>query len=219
MAGEQGITVESFRAEGADADGAESVTALTDRGQVALRHYAAHGLAAVIYLGGVGGDWDSPGRGRLYPRLCRALTADGVHGLRVRYRNPVELEEAILDALVGAEYLRRQGVARYAIVGHSFGGAVAAQVGATLPQIRALVGLASQGYGIDAVEDLPRGCASLFVHGLDDRVLSPACSEQGYHLAHEPKELRLLKGVGHNLDEVVEVVADELEGWLRQRLQ
>ena len=67
------------------------------RGPVACRWYAAHGKGtAVIWVGGVGGGWDSPAKD-VCPRLAVRLQEDGIGSLRVRFRNPTDLEEAVHD--------------------------------------------------------------------------------------------------------------------------
>lgn len=197
----------------------ESVEVETDRGPVRMRYYPAPGAArAVVFIGGVGGDWDSPGRDELYPRLCRELQEEGLAALRVHYRQPTDLEESVLDVLTSLHFLGQEGVRRFGIVGHSFGGAVAAQAAANHPGARALVTLATQAQGLEAVTSLPPGCASLFVHGTGDSVLPPTCSQYGYRNAREPRFLRIFEGANHCLDEVADELRPELFTWLRNEL-
>lgn len=197
----------------------ELVRACTNRGEVQMRYYPVEGATrGCVFVGGIGGGWDSPGRGELYPRLCEELSRRGIAALRVRFRFPTRLEESVLDVLVGLHFLGQQGVERFGLVGHSFGGAVVAQAAANTDGARAVVTLATQSYGADAVASLPRDCAVLCIHGTDDEVLPPECSQQVYQLAREPKYLRVLSGARHNLDEVADDLRRELGDWLELEL-
>src|SRR4051812_2375306 len=74
----------------------------TDRGEIECRWYPAEGSRlAAVFVGGIGGGFDTPGRGRLYPQLCEGLPAEGIAALRVRYRHATDLAEATLDVLAG----------------------------------------------------------------------------------------------------------------------
>ena len=77
---------------------------------VECRYYKAEvtdSKAAVIYVGGVGGGWDSPAK-ELYPRLSQKLAKDdGINSLRIRFRYSTDLEESILDVLAGIEFLKK----------------------------------------------------------------------------------------------------------------
>lgn len=180
-------------------DGDSGYRALTldaGRGPVAARLYGPDGCsAAAIMVGGIGGGFGSPARG-LYPALAGDLAERGALALRVRYRNPVDLGESVADVAAGIDELARRGVARVALVGHSFGGAVVIAAGAASPPVVAVAALATQSYGTEAAGRLsPRSL--LLVHGTADRVLPSACSVHVYDRAGQPKELRLVRGAGH----------------------
>jgi pimeloyl-ACP methyl ester carboxylesterase len=185
---------------------------------VALRLYDAPGATAgVVLVGGVGGGFDTPARG-LYERLGETLPHDDVMVLRVRYRHPTDLAEAVADVVLGLDVLAERGVERVGLVGHSFGGAVVLQAAAADPRVAAVVTLATQSYGADAVTELA-GRPLLLVHGTADAILPPACSVSVHERAGEPKELVLLRGAGHGLDEDADDVFDLVQDWLRTRLQ
>jgi uncharacterized protein len=95
-------------------------------------------------------------------------------------------------------------IRRIDLVGHSFGGVVvlqAALAGANL--VPTVVTLATQSYGaINAISKLRYGRISLLlIHGTEDDVLPLYCSEQIHQLANEPKQLVILRGAGHSLNE------------------
>lgn len=189
----------------------------TERGEIGLRWYEATGSpSAVAYVGGAGGGWDTPAHG-LYPRLCEELTAEGLHGLRVRFRDARDLGGCVFDLVAATAYLRHMGVHRLALVGHSLGGAAVIQTASVSPEARTVVTLATQSHGADA-RDLPRDCSLLLVHGEADTVLPPSASECVYAQALGPRRLVLLPGAGHVLDEAADEVHDEVRTWLLREM-
>lgn len=195
--------------------GYEERSILTRRGPIAARLYrpVRPVNAAAIFVGGVGGGFDTPAR-ELYPRVCEELAAEGVTCLRVRFRHSTLLEESIHDVRAGLDFLADEGIERFGLVGHSFGGAVV--IGAALdePRVRLLVTLATQGYGTEEVHRLGPRCALLSVHGTDDEVLAPTNSVYTYERANEPRRLLLLPGARHLLDEAAEEVHGIVLSWL-----
>jgi pimeloyl-ACP methyl ester carboxylesterase len=207
---------------GAGADGFVPVTLQTSRGEIALRYYELLGAdRGAVFVGGAGGGWDTPGRGRLFPDLCADMANSGIAAVRVRFRRPAVLEQAALDVLAALHFLRGEGIASAAVVGHSFGGAVVAQAAAhagDIIAVHAVVALSTQSYGVDALGELPARCAALIIHGTDDEVLPPTCSRYAYELAHEPKRLRLHAGTRHGLDEAADEIRDEVRDWIVEHL-
>jgi hypothetical protein len=192
----------------------------TDVGDLHARYHAARGVrrvqAGVLCVSGSGGGFDGPAM-RLYPELCDRLASEQIAGLRIDYRRPNELGECTLDALAGVEFLKQEGIERIAIVGHSFGGAVAIMAGVASPHIRAVVAMSTQTYGTDLVSRIsPRPL--LLIHGTEDEILTDICSQLVYAEALEPKELELFKGARHGLDLVREDVLRLLENWIPPRL-
>lgn len=198
-------------------DGFRHVTLETDRGAVETRWCESASDSAVVYIGGVGGDFDSPARD-VYGRLCAELAGRGIGGLRVRFREPGHLGEATFDVLAGTTFLGETGVRRMGMVGHSFGGAVVARSAALDDRVKTLVLLSTQSYGADPIAHLPGEASTLLIHGGDDGVLPPSASEHVYALAHEPKRLVILPGAGHVLDEVEAEVEAEVRTWLLREL-
>jgi pimeloyl-ACP methyl ester carboxylesterase len=190
-------------------EGYQRIVQHTSRGEIEARFYPAPGThRAVLYMGGIGGGFDSPVHGELYPTLCRRFQKGGIAGLRVRFRYPTDLTEAVMDVLAGISFLGAEGIDRIALVGHSFGGAVVVQAAVLSLSVRACVTLATQGYGTEAAARLGPRCALLIVHGEADRTLPSDCSREVYAIAREPKQLLLKEDAGHGLDEW----ADELPG-------
>jgi pimeloyl-ACP methyl ester carboxylesterase len=194
-----------------------TVTLEAGRGTIEARHYPAErATRGAVWVGGIGGGFDTPARG-LYPRLCEDLARHGIQSLRVRFRHPTKLDEAVLDVLAGLDFLSAQGVREAAVIGHSFGGAVALQAASARPDVvRTVVTLATQGFGADVAHDLH--IPLLLIHGEADEVLAPQCSMYVHRIAPEPKKLVLMPGASHCLDETAEAVCREVSDWLKERL-
>ena len=197
------------------------ISLVTSRGGggVDCRYYHTVGASkAVIWIGGVGGGWDTPARG-LYPILSQKLIKKQINSLRLRFRYPTDLYESVLDVIEGIHFLEKQGIESVGLVGHSFGGAVviqaAAAAGASSSDlVWTVVTLSTQSYGAEGVSRLKRGRSILLIHGTDDKVLPPYCSSNVYNLANDPKEIIFYKGATHGLDEVAEEVHQKVHYWL-----
>ena len=199
-------------------EGYYPLTLVTNAGNIACRYYQApNARRGVIWAGCAAGGWGSPAKG-LYPRLCHELMGRGISSLWVCYRHPTELAESAVDVVAGIDYFHRDGVDVVALVGHSFGAAVVVQAAAVAPAVRTVVALATQCPGAELVSQLAPGCSILLIHGVDDHILPPYCSEHVYSLAHEPKRLILYPMAGHSLDEVAEEVRDVVRDWIVEQL-
>lgn len=185
----------------------------TQPGPVVIRYYESQAAnCAVIMVGGVGGDFDTPAH-ELYLRLARQLKEEGIASLRVQFRDPIDLDDSTYDVLAGIEFLRTRGIDRVALVGHSFGGAVVIQASLRSQAVATVVTLATQGFGTDGVEDIaPRSI--LLIHGYNDEVLPPSCSIDAHSRAAEPKQLKLISGARHMLDEAADEVYAAVHDWI-----
>ncbi len=149
-------------------------------------------VAAAIFVGGALGGLSGPAGG-LYQRV-----AERTGGIRLHYRQPGELEACVADVLLLADLLLERGGGGVALVGHSFGGAVAVGAGVALgPRCAGVVTLATQAPGCERVDELL--APILLFHGEDDAILDPLASTLVHGLAGGPKELVLLPGEGHLL--------------------
>lgn len=92
------------------------------------------------------------------------------------------------------------------------------QAGARSSIVRTVITFATQSYGGEAVSKLPAGCSTLLLHGTVDNVLPSWCSISLHQMAHEPKELVLLEGAGHGLEETADEVHEIVTQWIREQL-
>jgi fermentation-respiration switch protein FrsA (DUF1100 family) len=149
----------------------------------------------------------------LYPRLGRELPSAGIAIARIDYRTPNEFSECMLDALAGLSFLRAIHHERAALIGHSFGGAVAINAGTLAPTVTTVVALSSQLAGAHVVAELaPRPL--LLVHGTADTILPHESSEAIYERAREPNTLRLLAGADHRFTGFGDELYQTVSGWL-----
>jgi len=194
----------------------ERVFIVTDEGQIECIFHPAASSRGVIWLCGALGGFDGPSFG-IFRILAEAMAKDGVSSLRLHYRYPGEFRECVLDVLAGVGFLKRKGIDRLALVGHSFGGAVAIEAGRLSEEVKAVVGLSSQTYGARRVAELsPRPL--LLIHGERDRNLPPESSRYIYEWARQPKELYILKGNGHFLREAHDDLVLRVREWLLSKL-
>jgi len=156
---------------------------------------------AARMLARVARSWLQAGPAHCYPTLAARLAETGVTALRLDYRHPNRLNECLADVRGAIDHLRaHHGVASLAIVGWSFGGAVALQAGERWPEVRAVATVASQTAHIGPVDEIGRaGKPLLLLHGTGDTCLSDRCSRMIYAAALEPKELVLYPGDNHGI--------------------
>ena len=166
-----------------------------------------------IFIGGAAGGVAGPAD-EVYTRLGRDLVGRGVTSLRVKYREPGEFEECVMDALAACSFLRGIGAERAVLVGHSFGAAVAIKAGELGALVTAVVGMSSQRYGTRDVETL--GKPLLLVHGSRDEILDRAASDDIFERARDPKRLVILEGAGHGLREAAGEVYELLSEFISQ---
>lgn len=171
---------------------------------------------AALFVGGVGGDWDSPALG-LYPRLAKELPRHGIAALRLRFRDPRNMAGAIADVLAGLEFLSLQSIAKTVLVGHSFGGAVVLQAAVAAPdKVAGVITLATQSYGATHVGQIT--CPVLLVHGEADEILPAGCSQVLYTMIHSRREMQLYQNAGHSLDEVAGELRRLVTDWILAKL-
>ena len=169
----------------------------------------------IIWVGGARGGLDGPAEG-LYKSLGSMLSP-GITSMRLDYRKPGELSECVMDTLAGVSFLTGTGHTDILLVGHSFGGAVVIKAAPFSEHVKGVVALSSQTFGATDVSNVsPRPL--LLIHGEDDTILSPQCSQTIYDWADEPKEVIYMPGTGHGLKETSKEVREKLKLWIIDHL-
>ncbi len=172
---------------------------------------------AVIAVGGAMGGLLGPADG-LYHDLAEAFAADGIATIRVGYRTPNDLGRCVHDGLAAADLAARQGANRFVTIGHSFGGAVAVQLGMAMGEYtRGVVTLATQSAGCEDAEGLA-GIPMVLVHGDRDEILPPFASEVVHQLAGGHGDLHVIGGAGHLLTEAGDELRTMLGRWIPDQL-
>ena len=214
---DEGLTLRITSVEpGDEIAGARKVTIVTTRGPIPVVLHAApeKGRAALCVSGAIGG-FDGPAM--LYPRLGLAMPREQITIARLNYRAPNEFGECLVDAMAALTFLGGIGHERVALIGHSFGGAVAINAGTLSPLVTTVVALSSQLAGAHVAGELaPKPL--LLIHGDADTILSHESSQALYDRAGEPKTLKILPGVGHRLSEAADQVFDLVRDWLLEKI-
>ena len=172
---------------------------------------------SVIAVGGAMGGLLGPADGLYHDLGCR-FASQGISVLRVSYRTPNDFGRCVHDALAVADIAARQGATRFVTMGHSFGGAVAVQLGMAMGDYtRGVVTLATQSAGCEDAEGLA-GIPMLLVHGDRDEILPAFASEVVHELAGGHGELIIAPGAGHLLVEAADDLRERLGTWIPARL-
>jgi hypothetical protein len=189
----------------------------TMRGLLTLLWHGDPQAERVVVMGGGGMGGLLGPAGGLYFDLGRQLAARGIGTIRVGYRKPNDLGRCVLDMAAAADLATRTGGQRFVTVGHSFGGAVALQVGIVLgAHCAGVVMLSTQSAGCEdgaALGDTPL----LLLHGDRDEILPPDTSAVVRSIVGHG-ELVILPGAGHLLNEAHDELRDRLMSWIPEHL-
>ena len=180
-----------------------------------LWHGPADAHDVLVTCGGGMGSLLGPAEG-LYHDLGVSLAARGIGTVRVGYRKPNDLARCVHDVAAAADLAGRRGARRFVVMGHSFGGAVAIQVGAVLgSHCAGVVTLATQSAGCEVASELG-DTPLLLLHGTNDEILPPETSAIVQMLAGHG-EVVMLPGTGHLLSEVAGEVRERIDEWISAR--
>jgi pimeloyl-ACP methyl ester carboxylesterase len=222
------LSLERFIRGAADTEGAEPVTIVTTRGDIALRYHAptrptaGGATGGAVFVRSAEAGQPAPRDGQLYPSTCRALAASGVAAVELTLRAPTDLHECVLDVLAAMAFLDEADAAPVAIVGYALATAAVVQVALLSPDVGACVLLAAVPFE-DATEYVPHlgpRCAALFVHGDGDVVAPAAMARALFDETSDPKDWLDVFGASHDL--VVSTdddLAEEVAAWITAALE
>ena len=170
-----------------------------------------------IMGGGAMGGLTGPGRA-LYPTLGKRLAAEGRAGMIVGYRKPGDLSRCLLDVCATTDLALRNGAERFALLGHSFGGAVAVQGAGTFPGHTAgVVTFATQSAGCEEAGRMGE-VPLLLLHGERDSILGPENSMMVQALAGHG-EVRTFPDTDHLMAEAADELEELVPAWLTDRFE
>ena len=180
-----------------------------------LWHGAPDAHDVVLMCGGAMGGMLGPGRS-LYLEFGLELAAEGRAAMVVGYRKPGDLTRSMLDTCAAADLALRNGAQRFAILGHSFGGAVAIQAASTFAaHTVGVITYATQSAGCEEaarIGDTPL----LLLHGERDSILGPENSTMVKNLAGTG-EVRLFPDTDHLMAEAADEIAEITGTWIREK--
>jgi dienelactone hydrolase len=166
----------------------------------------------VVACPGAMGGLLGPGRG-MFHQLGLRFSQHRIGTLRVDYRRPNDLESCILDTIAAIDFAAQRGAVRVVAIGHSFGGAVAVNVGAILTQaVAGVCTLSTQSAGCESAFLLaPRPL--LLIHGDHDEILPPFASEAVNQLAGGYGTVEIVPGEGHALVDDSGAIFERTVSW------
>lgn len=131
---------------------------------------------------------------------------------------PRDADVRQLCLLAALNTLRRQGVARIALIGCGVGASLAIAAGSASDEVTGVAAIAPDTTALEFVADLaPRRL--LLLHGAADMVTSAGASRALYARAGDPKEVIIYPGERHDLIRCREEALDTLTTWTRDLLR
>jgi pimeloyl-ACP methyl ester carboxylesterase len=194
------------------APGLRHVEVYTRHGLLTVLWHGGPAKRAVVACGGAMGGLLGPAHG-MYQRMGVEWAAQGIATLRVSYRTPNDLDACCIDVAAAVQLAVGEDAEQVAVMGHSFGGAVAVRVGVALPtMVAGVVTFATQSAGCEVAGGLaPRPL--LMFHGERDEILPVEASMVVREIAGAG-ELIVLPNDGHLLGRSGDVMEERLREWL-----
>ncbi len=204
------------KTDGELSDTSRLVEIYTMEGLLQILWHGAPGATDVTLMcGGAMGGMLGPGRS-LYLELGLELAAEGRAAMAIGYRKPGDLTRCLLDTCAAADLALRNGAERFAILGHSFGGAVAIQAASTFATHTAgVITYATQSAGCEEAARLG-DTPLLLLHGENDSILGPENSMMVQSLAGTG-EVRTFPETDHLMVEAADEIAEITGSWVREK--
>jgi dienelactone hydrolase len=171
-----------------------------------------------VFVSGVNGGFQEPAD-LIYDRFALELSHQGVPSIFVSYRYAGDIGPSVEDALAAASYLRDRGVKKMAVVGWSFGAAVAISSAVKIPETVTVTTFSGQSRDTEPVADFTKQ-SLLVVHSKQDENVPFFAAQEildavppGVHTQFFP-----LEEGDHLLDGMSALVDPVFRTWLRQEL-
>jgi Predicted hydrolase of the alpha/beta superfamily len=151
--------------------------------------------------------------------LSEYFKETGVSSLNIKFREVGNLAESVIDVLVGIEFLKSENIKTFGLIGYSFWGAVVVQAAFNETNVKTIVLISTQSYGIAPISFLPKETSVFVIHGEEDEVIPPEIAVQVYEQAHEPKRIEIFDTkASHNLNEIADEIYVEVKDWITKYL-
>ena len=155
----------------------------------------------IVAIGGTGGGFYGPSY--IYDDISNNLTKMKLSLLRVHVKPPFQL--ATMQLINAIEILiSRNNTKPIVLIGWSMGGASIIHSAKYLInnnkiKVNSIITLAGQSYGADPISEL--NVPIYIIHGSNDKVMGPHVAKHIWNIAKNPKELVILDGASHFMNE------------------
>ena len=184
----------------------------TTRGDIIALARFRHGIhRGVILLGGVSADTDKSDC--MFTDIADCLLRRKINSLQLYYRNPGDCIQCSIDTLLACQYFDDEGVSDIALVGWSFGGAIAISVGSVARNVRAV----AAGSVMDVDDCCVRRLKNkplLLIHGDADAISPIEIPNRIYMMSGGSRRLLVYNGVGHGMEQARDRLNNDLIKWI-----
>ena len=165
----------------------------------------------VIMLGDTTGGFDGPSS--VYNKLAEDMFTHDIASLRLDYRLPGDCVQCGIDTLLGVQYLDDEAIHDIAIIGWSFGGAVALAAGSVARNVQGIAAISTMDVADCCLRRL-KSKSVLLIHGEMDRISPIDVSRCIYASSCEPRRFIAYPDTGHDLQEETSRLYSDLKSWV-----
>ena len=188
------------------------VTFHTTRGSFDALAFVREGMhKGVIMLGGTTGGFDGPSS--VYNKLAEDMFANGIASLRLDYRLPGDCVQCGIDTLLGVQYMDDEAIHDIALIGWSFGGAVALAAGSVARNVQGIAAISTMDVADCCVKRL-KAKSVLLIHGEIDQISPIDVSRNIYESSSEPRRFITYPSTGHDIHEQTNRLYSDLKSWV-----
>lgn len=209
------VTIKEIRVGDEAQESYIPLTFNTTRGNIESRYYPTYkSKTGVIFLNDGQKDWSSPAKS-LYTNLAESLQiTKNISSLWVQYRDGKNIEESIIDSVVGATYLCQEQIEKIIVVGHSFGSVVGFNLASILPEVRLAIALTPPSEISSIIGEIPFSTRLRYIHGGSDTTAIPDIEGLVLNNNLHSQQIRMYKDTGYDLEEVAFDLFETLQQWI-----